>query len=69
MIFGMSGVSVVLPQIIAGILSVPVLYSLVKRYFGLTAGLIAAFALAGVSLVLSSWFWHYGLKHYSGASA
>ena len=34
------------PQIIAGIISVPLLYGLVKRYFGVTAGLIAAFAQA-----------------------
>src|SRR5579859_812156 len=46
MIFGVSGVAVVLPQVIAGILSVPVLFHLVRRYFGVPAGLIAAFALA-----------------------
>jgi 4-amino-4-deoxy-L-arabinose transferase-like glycosyltransferase len=45
LIFGMSGVAVVLPQVIAGILSVPVLFHLVRRYFGATAGLVAAFAL------------------------
>jgi len=46
MIFGVSGVSVVLPQAIAGILAVPLLYLLVRRYFGTTAGLISAFVLA-----------------------
>jgi 4-amino-4-deoxy-L-arabinose transferase-like glycosyltransferase len=45
-IFGVTGVAVVLPQVIAGILSVPVLYALVKRYLGQAAGLIAAFVQA-----------------------
>jgi len=30
---------------------------------------IAALLLAGISFVFSSWFWRYGLKHYSGASS
>jgi 4-amino-4-deoxy-L-arabinose transferase-like glycosyltransferase len=46
LIFGVNGFAVVLPQIVAGILSVPLLYWLVKRYFGPAAGLIAAFAQA-----------------------
>ncbi len=45
-IFGVSGVSVALPQVLAGILAVPVIYHLVKRYAGEAAGLIAAFVLA-----------------------
>jgi len=43
---GVSGFSVVLPQILAGIFSVPLLYALVKRYFGTGAGLIAALVMA-----------------------
>jgi 4-amino-4-deoxy-L-arabinose transferase-like glycosyltransferase len=46
MIFGVNGVAVVLPQVIAGILSVPLLFVLVRRYFGDKAGLIAGFVLA-----------------------
>ncbi|MFN8373861.1 MAG: glycosyltransferase family 39 protein [Anaerolineae bacterium] len=46
MVFGVNGFAVSLPQILAGIFSVPVLYHLVKRYFGTVAGLIAAFVLA-----------------------
>ncbi|HUN05048.1 MAG TPA: glycosyltransferase family 39 protein [Aggregatilineales bacterium] len=43
---GVSGFSVVLPQILAGIFSVPLLYALIKRYFGTGAGLIAALVMA-----------------------
>ena len=43
---GVSGVSVSLPNIIAGILSVPLLYSMVKKYMGELAGLIAALVMA-----------------------
>lgn len=45
-IFGVNGPAVVLPQVIAGVLSVLVLYALVRRHFGESAGLIAALALA-----------------------
>jgi 4-amino-4-deoxy-L-arabinose transferase-like glycosyltransferase len=43
---GVNGFAVVLPQILAGIFSVPLLYMLVKRYFGTAAGLIAALVMA-----------------------
>lgn len=43
---GVSGFAVVLPQILAGIASVIVLFHLVRRWFGNVAGLIAALALA-----------------------
>ncbi len=43
---GVNGVAVVLPQIVAGILSVPLLFVLIRRYFGSIAGLVAALALA-----------------------
>src|SRR5664279_2760181 len=46
LIFGVSGFAVVLPQILAGIFAIPLLYHLVKKYFGAAAGLIAALVLA-----------------------
>jgi 4-amino-4-deoxy-L-arabinose transferase-like glycosyltransferase len=45
-IFGVNSLGVLLPQILAGILSVIVVYFLVRRWFGTAAGLIAALALA-----------------------
>ncbi|MDD1723967.1 MAG: glycosyltransferase family 39 protein [Methanospirillum sp.] len=44
-ILGFSGSTVILPQALAGICSVLLLYLLVKRSWGSTAGLVAAFAL------------------------
>jgi 4-amino-4-deoxy-L-arabinose transferase-like glycosyltransferase len=45
-VFGFNGISLLLPQALAGVLSVLVLYHLVKRVFGPPAGLIAALVLA-----------------------
>ena len=45
-VFGFTAFSIFLPQALAGVISVWILYILVKRHFGITAGLIAAFALA-----------------------
>lgn len=45
-IFGFSGWSILLPQAIAGVLSVIVLYRIVKKSFGHTAALIAALCMA-----------------------
>ncbi|EFH89788.1 ArnT family glycosyltransferase [Ktedonobacter racemifer] len=45
-IFGFSGFSIILPQSVAGILSVLVLYWLVRRKFGPVMGLLAALFLA-----------------------
>lgn len=45
-IFGYTGLSLMLPQALAGVLSVIVLYALVARRFGVPAGLIAALVLA-----------------------
>ena len=45
-IFGVNGFGVLLPQLLAGILSVLVVYHLVRRSFGAPAGLLAALALA-----------------------
>lgn len=55
MIFGFSGVSVILPEALAGVLSVALMYFLVRRFFGPGAGLLAALALAitPISVVVS----------------
>ncbi|NDJ86301.1 MAG: glycosyltransferase family 39 protein [Chloroflexi bacterium] len=45
-VLGVSGFSVTLPSVIAGTLSVVLLYHLVQKGFGRVAGLIAAFVLA-----------------------
>ena len=45
-IFGFNAVSVLLPQALSGVLAVLLLYYLVRRHFGETAGLLAALALA-----------------------
>jgi 4-amino-4-deoxy-L-arabinose transferase-like glycosyltransferase len=45
-IFGFSGWSILLPQAVAGVLSVIVLYRIVKRSFGHIAALIAALCMA-----------------------
>src|ERR1700730_6835288 len=41
-LFGFTPFSVLLPQAISGVLAVLLLYSLVRRHFGETAGLLAA---------------------------
>lgn len=45
-IFGFSGWSIILPQAIAGLISVIIIYFIVKRSFGYLAGLISALCLA-----------------------
>ncbi len=45
-IFGFTPFSVFFPQALAGVLSVLLLYHLVRRHFGVVAGLLAALALA-----------------------
>ncbi|HLI05278.1 MAG TPA: glycosyltransferase family 39 protein [Ktedonobacteraceae bacterium] len=45
-LFGFTAFSVYLPQALAGVLSVALLYHLVRRHFGIVAGLLAALALA-----------------------
>lgn len=45
-IFGFTPFAVLLPQALAGVASVYLLYILVKRHFGVPAGLLAALALA-----------------------
>ncbi len=43
---GVSGFSVSLPNILAGVFSIPLLYIMVKKYAGELAGLVAAFVMA-----------------------
>jgi 4-amino-4-deoxy-L-arabinose transferase-like glycosyltransferase len=43
---GVSGFSVSLPNILAGVFGIPVLYHLVKKYMGEMAGLVAALVMA-----------------------
>jgi 4-amino-4-deoxy-L-arabinose transferase-like glycosyltransferase len=43
---GVSGFSVSLPNILAGLLGIPLLYSMVKKYMGELAGLVAALVTA-----------------------
>ena len=45
-IFGFSGLSILLPQVLAGVISVYLVYYLVKRSFGTVAGLISGLCLA-----------------------
>ncbi len=45
-IFGFSGWSIIFPQALAGVISVAIIYYIVKRSFGSTAGLISALCLA-----------------------
>lgn len=45
-IFGFSGWSILMPQAIAGVISVYLIYCLVKKAFGTTAGFISALCLA-----------------------
>jgi len=53
-VFGVNGLSVVLPQILAGLLSVVVLYYLIRRSFGTAAGLLAALVLAITPVVVAT---------------
>jgi 4-amino-4-deoxy-L-arabinose transferase-like glycosyltransferase len=45
-LFGFSGVATRLPEVAAGVVAIPLLYALVRRLFGRTAGLGAAAAMA-----------------------
>jgi 4-amino-4-deoxy-L-arabinose transferase-like glycosyltransferase len=51
---GVNGFALVLPQALAGVLSIPLLYALVKRQFGAWVGLIAALALAITPVTVST---------------
>ena len=54
LVFGVSGFSTVLPNILAGVLSVPLLYHLVKKHFGKVAGLVAALVVAATPVVFAA---------------
>jgi 4-amino-4-deoxy-L-arabinose transferase-like glycosyltransferase len=54
LVLGVSGFSTVLPNILTGILSVPLLYYLVKKHFGTVAGLVAALVLAVTPVVYAA---------------
>ncbi len=43
---GVSGFSVSMPNILAGVFGIPLLYAMVKKYMGELAGLVAAFVMA-----------------------
>jgi 4-amino-4-deoxy-L-arabinose transferase-like glycosyltransferase len=45
-IFGFSGVSIILPSALSGVISVVLIYKIVKKSFGTTAGLLSSFFLA-----------------------
>jgi len=53
-IFGFSGWSIILPQALAGVISVWIIYYLVKRSFGSYSGLIAALCLAVTPIFVAS---------------
>jgi 4-amino-4-deoxy-L-arabinose transferase-like glycosyltransferase len=53
-LFGFSGLSILLPQAIAGVISVAVLYHLVRRTFGPVAGLLSALVLALTPIVVAT---------------
>jgi len=51
---GVNGFALALPNALAGMLSIPLLYSLVKKQFGVWAALIAALVLAVVPVAVST---------------
>ncbi|MBI3738131.1 MAG: glycosyltransferase family 39 protein, partial [Chloroflexi bacterium] len=53
-LFGFNGISLLLPQALAGVLSVALIYFLVARVFGTNAGLIAALVLTLTPISIAS---------------
>jgi 4-amino-4-deoxy-L-arabinose transferase-like glycosyltransferase len=53
-IFGFYGWSIILPQALAGIISVAIIYTLVKRHWGSRAGLLAALAQALMPIAVAA---------------
>ena len=51
---GVNGFALALPQALAGVLSIAVLYHLVRRHFGVKAGLAAALTLAVVPVTVAT---------------
>lgn len=54
LVLGVSGFSTVLPNILAGIFSVPLIYHLVKKHFGMLGGLVAALVVATTPVVFAA---------------
>lgn len=54
LVLGVSGFSTALPNILAGVLSVPLMYHLVKKHFGAVAGLVAALVVATTPVVFAA---------------
>ena len=52
-VFGTNGFALALPQALAGVLSIPLLYTMVKRQFSTLAGLTAALALAVMPIMVA----------------
>ena len=52
-IFGVNGISVSLPNILSGVLSIPVLFHLVKKYFGSLAGVTSGIVYIATPIVLA----------------
>ena len=53
-LLGLNGFALALPQALAGVLSIPLLYGLVKRQFGLVAALVAALVLAVMPVTVAT---------------
>ena len=53
-LFGVNGFALALPQALAGVLSILVLYALVRRFFGVWPGLVAALVLAVMPVAVST---------------
>jgi 4-amino-4-deoxy-L-arabinose transferase-like glycosyltransferase len=53
-VFGVNGFALALPQALAGTLSVPLLFVLVRRHFGAFAALLAALALAVMPIAVAT---------------
>lgn len=51
---GVNGFAVLLPELLAGIISVAILYHLVRRRFGILSGMLAALALAITPIVVAT---------------
>jgi 4-amino-4-deoxy-L-arabinose transferase-like glycosyltransferase len=53
-VFGFTPFSIFLPQALCGVLAVLLLYALVRRHFGVTAGLVAALVLAVTPITVAT---------------
>ena len=53
-IFGFYGWSIILPHALAGVISVAIIYFLVKRHWGSKAGLMSAFTLAIMPIAVAA---------------